>query len=82
MIGKVKVAIKPMLQRQIDEHVRGLRNEHRLLDRIDFIARVVGGRVSGDSSAVETREAASGDDDQSGWQKHCVVCEETVELPD
>lgn len=69
-----------MLQRQIDEHVRGLRHEYRFLDRIGFIAR--GGRVSGDSNAVETREAASSDDDQSGWQKHCVMCEETVELPD
>lgn len=87
MIGKVKVAIQPMLQRQIDEHVRGLRHEYRLLDRIhSFISLgvggLVGGRVSGDSNAIETREAASGDNDQSGWQKHCVVCEETVELPD
>lgn len=26
VFGKVKAAIQPMLQRQIDEHVRGLRN--------------------------------------------------------
>lgn len=67
---EVKITIQPMLQRQIDKDVCGLRDEYRLLDRVDVIVRGIGRRVSDSLGAVEIRHAASGENHSDG-QRHC-----------
>lgn len=71
MFREVKIMIQPMLQRQIDKDVCGLRDEYRLLDRVDVIVRGIGRCMSDSSDAVETRHATSGEN-QSDGQRHCL----------
>lgn len=64
---EVEVAIQPVLQRQIDRHVRGLRDEYRLLDRIDVLVRGISRCMSDDSpDAIETGHAPSGENQSDG----------------